>query len=45
MSERVCDSCSQWNDWIGKCDTPYWCPDKESVNQDYYREEDEEENE
>lgn len=24
-----CASCSQWNDWLGKCQAPYWCPYKE----------------
>lgn len=34
--EKSCYSCPQWNDWKGKCDAPYWCPDKERANQDYY---------
>ena len=24
-----CESCSQWNDWLGKCQASYWCPYKE----------------
>lgn len=24
----MCKYCSQWNDYKGKCDAPYWCPDK-----------------
>ena len=39
MGERICDFCPRWNDWLGKCDAPYWCPDKEKVNRDYYDDE------
>lgn len=27
--------CPQWNDWLGRCDAPFWCPDKEAVNASY----------
>lgn len=29
----VCYMCPRWNDWEGRCDAPYWCPDKEAVNE------------
>lgn len=28
----LCYMCPQWNDWLGRCDAPFWCPDKEAVN-------------
>lgn len=43
MIVENCYSCPQWNDLLGKCDAPYWCPDKERVNRDYYDYEYEEE--
>lgn len=27
-----CYLCPRWNDWLGRCDAPYWCPDKDKVN-------------
>lgn len=27
-----CYFCPRWNDWLGQCDAPYWCPDKDKVN-------------
>ena len=30
--ECVCDMCPRWNDWLGQCEAPYWCPDKGKVN-------------
>jgi len=27
-----CYLCPRWNDWLGQCDAPYWCPDKDKVN-------------
>lgn len=31
--EPCCMSCPQWNDWLARCDAPFWCPDKETVNE------------
>lgn len=33
--EELCKYCSEWNDYRGKCEAPFWCPDKEKVNKDY----------
>ena len=30
--DHVCDMCPKWNDWLGRCDAPYWCPEKDKVN-------------
>lgn len=29
---ELCKSCSGWNDYKGKCNASFWCPDKEAVN-------------
>lgn len=29
----MCYMCSQWNDWEGRCDAGFWCPDKEAANE------------
>lgn len=29
---ELCRSCSGWNDWKGRCEAPFWCPDKHKVN-------------
>lgn len=29
---ELCKSCSGWNDYKGKCDASFWCPDKAAVN-------------
>ncbi len=31
----LCCMCPKWNDWLGRCDAPFWCPDKEDVNESY----------
>lgn len=31
----LCYMCPQWNDWLERCDAPFWCPDKETVNTFY----------
>lgn len=31
--ESSCYMCSQWNDWEGRCDAGFWCPDKEAANE------------
>lgn len=41
--EKACYSCPQWNDWKGKCDAPYWCPDRQYVEERYENSEDYEE--
>jgi len=33
---EMCYQCPRWNDWEGRCDAPYSCPDKESVNESWY---------
>lgn len=40
--ENMCYSCSSWNDWEGRCDAPFWCPDKERVNAHLCEDEDQE---
>lgn len=29
--EEMCKYCSQWNDEVGRCDAPYWCPDRDRM--------------
>lgn len=33
--ENLCYMCPAWNDWLGRCDAGFWCPDKENVNVRY----------
>lgn len=36
---ELCKSCSGWNDYLGKCDASFWCPDKKEINLRYYERE------
>lgn len=31
--EEMCKYCSQWNDEKGRCYAPYWCPDRDRMEE------------